>query len=160
MQPHADKVFTSLYLLKAPRGPSFSCVRFSPHGWLCWVHTSPFSDGQGPGCHPLDSWLPVPPTGRCLSSIWLLHAAVTNPESAPLLKTPVVKDKTEIGAGGLRGLRCYTYKICREKELPCAARRALKHTQPCVDPEPETRRAHAREGARRAPGPGGPPALP
>lgn len=84
--------------------------------------------GQGPGAVAWTAGSELPSTGPVTLIYWLLHASVTTPESAPLLKTPVVKDETEIGAGGLCGLRYYTYQICREKELHCAVHCTLKHT--------------------------------
>jgi hypothetical protein len=84
--------------------------------------------------------------GGCTRPCWQLHASVTNPESAPLFQTPVVKDETEIGAGGLCGLRCNTYKICREKELHCAVHCTLKHTHRRASPGSQKESLNEPEG--------------
>lgn len=102
--------------------PRSTCSHAGTHAlsfsWLCKVSS----------CQHLDSWLKFLSPGWEILVYLVLHASITNPKSAPLFKTPVFKDETEIGAGGLCGLRCYTYKICREKELHCAVHCTLKHT--------------------------------
>lgn len=124
-----EKVFTSLYLFLRPHHrPVFTCLPLAATPASTAFFLLP---GQGAWSHHLDSWLQAPLNrpGDSHLSIWLLHASVTTPESAPLLKTPVVKDETETGAGGLCGLRCYTYQMCKEKEFHCAVHCTLKHTQ-------------------------------